>query len=913
MKLSFKTFLPHLVALVLFVVLPSIYFSPLFDGYALKQNDIRQFQGMSKEIFDYKLTHNNAQPYWTNAMFSGMPAYQISVEQNANWLTKVDQLIKFGLPRPVGILFISMLGFYILGLCLRINPWLAMIGAIGYGFSTINILYLGAGHMSKVNSIAYMAPALGGLLLAFRGRWLLGSAVFALFLGLNITANHLQMTYYLAFILGAVAVAEVLRLLLAKEWKPLGLSIAGLALASVLALLANAGLLSSTQEYSKYTTRGTSELTIKPKDGGSQAKEGLNKDYILEYNYGKRELLSLYAPNAKGGKGDLIANDPDALADTDPTYAEQVGQMNHYWGGQRMSGGAFYFGVVMLVFFILGLLFVKDALRWPFLILSVLVLYLASNQMNALNEFFIDQFPMYNKFRDSKMLLVLWQIMVPTMGLLFLDKLLRNEGLLGQKKYWYGAMGGLLLFAILLVASPSLSGSFMTTEELKQFADAGKQAKDASQTAFYQGMRQAVIDARITIYKADMQRSLFLVILALGVVVLFLRTKLNRMAIIAITGVLVLADQMSVAKRYLNNDDSTGTYQSYQTLDEASIPYAVSPADMSILQQEKPNAALAQKLLTAYADFDYYKNLTDQNTLDAYAAFGALNLSSNYRVLNVNGTMAETNTSFFHKSLGGYHGAKLKRYQEFVDFHFPAAVQAFSAAVNTAKNEKFRTLALPAGMSQEQAQQIFDTISVSEIALGAAAEYLNMLNTKYIILKPEQPAILNTNANGPAWFVSDVNIVKDANQEILASGSKALLDSKKQAVVHQEFKAQLNGLGQDSTSSIKLLHYDPSELRYASNSKAKQLAVFSEIYYPAGWNCYIDGKKPVANLRVNYLLRGVVVPAGKHEIVWKFEPISVQTGNTMATLGSSLLLLGFLISLWFTYKHAVRPAPAPQK
>jgi hypothetical protein len=424
-------------------------------------------------------------------------------------------------------------------------------------------------------------------------------------------------------------------------------------------------------------------------------------------------------------------------------------------------------------------------------------------------------------------------------------------------------------------------------------------------------MRQAVIDARITIYKADMQRSLFLVILALGVVVLFLRTKLNRMAILAITGILVLADQMSVAKRYLNNDDSTGTYQSYQTLDEASIPYAVSPADMSILKQEKPNAALAQKLTMAYADFDYYKNLTDQNTLNAYAAFGALNLSSNYRVLNVNGTMAETNTSFFHKSLGGYHGAKLKRYQEFVDFHFPAAVQAFSAAVNTAKNEQFRKLPLPE--SQEQAQQIFDTLSVTSIALGAEAEYLNMLNTKYIILKPEQPALLNTNANGPAWFVSDVKMVKDANQEILASGSKALLDSKKQAVVHQEFKTQLNGLGKDSTSSIKLLNYDPSELRYASNSKAKQLAVFSEIYYPAGWNCYIDGKKPVANLRVNYLLRGVVVPAGKHEITWKFEPISVASGNTMATLGSSLLILGFLISLWFTYKHAIRPVQAPQK
>lgn len=913
MKLSIKSLLPHLVALVLFVVLPSIYFSPLYDGYALKQSDIRQFQGMSKEIFDYKLTHDGQQPSWTNAMFSGMPAYQISADQSANWLTKADQLIKLGLPRPVGILFISMLGFYILGLCLRINPWLAMIGALGYGFSTINILYLGAGHMSKVNAIAYMAPALGGLLLAFRGRWLLGSAVFALFLGLNITANHLQMTYYLAFILGAVALAEVIRLALAKNWKPLGLAIGGLALASILAVVSNANLLMTTLEYSKFTTRGTTELTIKPKTGSLQAKEGLDKDYILEYNYGKRELLSLYAPNAKGGKGDLIANDPDALTDTDPTYAEQIGQMNHYWGGQRMSGGAFYFGVVMLVFFLLGLLFVKDALRWPFLALSVLVLYLASNQMNFLNDFFIHQFPMYNKFRDSKMILVLLQIMIPAMGLLFLDKLIKNEGLWGQKKYWYIASGTILCVSALLVLSPSLSGSFMTNEEVKQFAEASKQAKDASQSAFYQGMRQSLIETRMGIYKSDMQRSLFLVILALGVVVLLLRTQLNRMLILAIAGVLVLADQMSVAKRYLNNDDSTGVLQAYQTLDEASIPYPVSPADVSIIQQEKPNAALAQKLEAAYADFIYYKDLSDQSVLSTYAAFGALNLSSNYRVLNINGTMAETNTSFFHKSLGGYHGAKLKRYQEFVDFHFPSAAQALSAAVNKVKNDKFRTLALPVGTTQEQAQQIFDTISVESIALEGEAEYLNMLNSKYIILKPNQPAVRNTNANGPAWFVSDVNVVANANKEMLASGSKALLDSKKQAIVHQEFKAQLNGLGQDSTSSIKLLNYDPSELRYASNSKAKQLAVFSEIYYPAGWNCYIDGKKPVQTLRVNYLLRGVVVPAGKHEITWKFEPLSVQTGNTLAGLGSGLLLLGFLLALWFTYKHATRQEPAPQK
>lgn len=511
MKVSIKSLLPHLIAVLMFVILPSIYFSPLYNGYTLKQSDIRQFQGMSKEIFDYKLSHNGEQTMWTNAMFGGMPSYQISVTQDSNLLTTLDQVIKLGLPRPVGILFISMLGFYILGLCLRINPWLSMIGAVAYGFSTINILYLGAGHMSKVNAIAYMAPAIGGLILAFRGRWLLGAGLFALFMGLNISANHLQMTYYLAFILVAVALTEVIRIVLAKDLKYLTRAIPALALASVLALLANASLLLPTLEYSKYTTRGTSELSIKPKAASqSMEKEGLASSYILEYNYGENELLSIYAPNAKGGKNDYIANNPEALANVDYNYSEQVGQMDQYWGGQRMSGGAFYFGVVMLVLFVLGLIFLKDALRWPFLALSILVIFLASNQMNFLNEFFINDFPMYNKFRDSKMMLVLMQIMVPSLGLLFLDRMIKNEGILGQKKHWFIGMGAVALLGFILMTSPSLSGDFLSKQEVKQFAEASKQAKDASQITYYQGLRQALIDTRIGIYKADMQRSFFL-------------------------------------------------------------------------------------------------------------------------------------------------------------------------------------------------------------------------------------------------------------------------------------------------------------------------------------------------------------------------------------------------------------------
>ncbi len=904
MKISVKSLLPHLIALLLFVILPSIYFSPVYQGYSLKQSDIRQFQGMSKEIFDYKLANDGKQTMWTNAMFGGMPSYQISATQDSNLLTTLDQVIKLGLPRPVGILFISMLGFYILGLCLRINPWLAMIGALGYGFSTINILYLGAGHMSKVNAIAYMAPALGGLILAFRGRWLLGAGIFALFMGLNISANHLQMTYYLAFILVAVSIAETVRLGIEKQWLNLGKTIGALAIASVLALVSNAGLLLPTLEYSKYTTRGTSELTIKSKEASqSLSKEGLASSYILEYNYGKNELLSIYAPNAKGGKNDYISNNPDALANIDYNYAEQVGQMDQYWGGQRMSGGAFYFGVVMLVFFLLGLMFVKDALRWPFLALSLLTLYLASNQMNFFNDFFINHFPMYNKFRDSKMMLVLLQIMIPALGLLFFDRMLKGEGLLGQKKHWFIGMGVLVLAAFILMTSPSISGDFLSKQEVQQFADASKQAKDASQISFYQGLRQALIDTRIGIYKADMQRSFFLVLLALGLVFVLIRTQMNRMLIMALAGVFVLADQLSVAKRYLNNDDTTGSYKSYQTEDEASAPYQVSMADLSILNNEKVPGALAEKLKIAYQDFEYYKNLTDQQTLDYYAAFGALNLSSSYRVLNVNGTMAETNTSFFHKSIGGYHGAKLKRYQEFVDFHFPVAVGALNTAMNAAKNEKFRTLSLPADMTQAQAQKIFDTISVAELQLTGEAEYLNMLNTKYVVLNPNQKAVLNTNANGPAWFVSNVKIAADANQEMTLSAGKKLGSSKENAVVHTEFKAQLQGLGTDSTAQIKLTAYGPSHLAYQAQSKAKQLVVFSEMYYPAGWSCYIDGYA-VASLRANYLLRGVVVPAGKHKIEWKFEPLSVSRGNTLSMLGSSLLLLGFLLSLFFSFKKS---------
>jgi hypothetical protein len=497
MNSKFKALIPHVVAIAVFIGLASMYFSALFEGNALRQSDVKQFQGMAKEIVDYRLMNEGKEPLWTNSMFGGMPAYQISVTHDSNVLIYVDRMMKLGLPTPVGILFVAMLGFYIFALCLRVNPWLGILGAIAFGFSTINILYIAGGHITKVNAIIYMAPALGGMILAFRGKWLLGSGIFTLFLGLNVTANHLQMTYYLAFLLAAVAIGESIRLLIQKEVITLGKTIGALALATVIGILPSASNLLTTLEYSEYTTRGTTDLTIKPKTPTNvQEMEGLNKNYILDYNFGPGEFLSILAPNAKGERGEYLGNDEAAMENVDSQYAQQIAQMNRYWGGQSFTGGAFYFGAFMIAFFLLGLILLKDNIKWPFLAISILAILLASNDPGGINDFFINKFPMYNKFRDSKMILVLLQVMVPALGVLFLDRFFKKEEIIGDKKIWLYATGGVTVLIAILYIIPSLSGSFISAEEVKMFAQAAK-SPDPAQVSFVNGLKGELINTRI--------------------------------------------------------------------------------------------------------------------------------------------------------------------------------------------------------------------------------------------------------------------------------------------------------------------------------------------------------------------------------------------------------------------------------
>jgi hypothetical protein len=871
---------PHAVAILSLVILASVYFSPLWQGYDLNQPDIVQWRGMSQELSNYRELHNE-EALWSNSMFGGMPAYQVSTEHNANLLRPILLTLRLGLPGAIGTLFLCFLGYYILGLCLRLGPWYSLVGAVAFGFATINILYLGAGHTGKVTSIAFLAPALGGFILAFRGRAYLGGAIFMLFLGLNIAANHLQMTYYLAFLLVAVAVGESIRLVLAKQFKALGMSLVVLAVASVVAVLPSASNLMTTFEYSKYTTRGSSDLTLKPKESSNIEQEGLSGSYILDYNFASGEQWSLLIPNAKGGASAAIGDKnkeaiPNAAKGNKNVnkFKDDLKGTNSYWGAQRFTGGAFYFGAAIMTLFILAFVGLKDGIKWPFLVITLLALGLCLKEMTGLNSMFIEKIPMYNKFRDSKMILVLIQVMAAAMGMMFLKKLVEGEVAWGKngKKILTGAVAVFAIVIMFLNVSPSSTGNMISPQEQEQFDQLSKNAPK-EQVAMVDDYSSALQDVRAEIFKADAKRSLFLVLLVSGAVLalVYVNNKTLKMAILPIVGVIVLFDGFSVSRRYLNLEKEKGAYKKFVTLEEKEIPVKPSAADFSILDLEKPAVAdfdsKSNALEQALTNSGIYDHVKTKGALKEVANFGALQLNSDFRVARLGYPFNDAETSFFHKSIGGYHGAKLKRIQEVIDFHLAEELDSALAYLQAGTYD----------------------------SLGGSLSVLNMLNTKYYIGNPEQPAIPNKFALGNAWFVSKVNTTNNSDEEIVALGA---IDPKVEATTQAAFSTQFHApqTAVDSTASVRMLAYETKVLRYEVNntSAEAQPVVFSEIYYPQGWICRIDGNE-VDAARVNYVLRGAMVPAGTHTVEWSFEPKVWEKGTSISYAGSALLfaLLAF--------------------
>lgn len=802
--------LPYVAAVVVFILISFAFMNPVLEGKKIKQSDITIFKGMSKEIADHR-EKTGEEPLWTNGMFGGMPSYQISTLYPNNWIKKVDKVIKLGLPHPVNLMFLYFLGFFILMIILRVNPWLALIGSFGFAFSSYFIIIFEAGHNSKAHAIAYMAPLVGSIILTYRGKYLLGGILTALFAALEISANHLQITYYLLIFIIILGFFILFDHIKQKKLPQFAKATAVLIVAAILAVLPNITNLWVTSEYSALSMRGPSELV---KDGNIQTS-GLDKDYATQWSYGIGESWSLLFPNVKGGGSGALAANKDAMEKVDPQLRQAFAQnrISSYWGDQPFTSGPTYAGAIMVFLFVLGLFYVKGWLKWALLTATILSLMLAwGKNFMPLSSFFLDYFPLYNKFRAVSMILILAEFTIPFLAILGIWEIIKTPKLIQekQKEFFiaFGLTGGLLLIFYIL---PTLFFNFLSQMEADQLLGNPQAAE------FVSNMETA----RISIFKADALRSFVFILLMAAALYIYSLNKINKTILLIAFGILLLADMFTVNRRYVNEE-------SFDRKKRVENPYSPSVADQAILADK----------------------------------------SLDYRVLNLRNPFNDGGTSYYHKSIGGYHSAKLGRYQDLIDFRLQNEI---GDLVSTLQES---------GDFQAVNQKLRD--------LGT----INMLNTKYIIYNPQAQPILNPYANGNAWFAQDIIWVDNANEELEKLDE---INTKRSTVIDKRYKEDVGNLKPSSFAGnrIQLKSYESNHLVYESQTSSKQLAVFSEIYYNKGWNAYIDGEL-APHFRVNYTLRAMIVPEGKHQIEFRFLPKSYYTGEKIALVGSILLILAFL-------------------
>ncbi len=785
--------LPHLIAILIFIAISFIYFSPLLEGKVIRQHDKTTFLGMSKEIVDYRKA-TGEEALWTNSMFGGMPAYLISVQSKSNLIKHIDNFLKT-FERPASQVFLCLLGFYFSLLIFGVNPWLSLAGAIAFTFSSYFFIIISAGHNTKVFAIAYMSPIIAGIYQAYRGKLLLGSAVASLFLALQLLSNHLQITYYTLIIVLIFGLVEFVYVVKERKWVNFLKATGILIIVAMLALASNSSKIIPTLEYGKYSIRGKSELT----HNESNKTSGLDKDYATAWSYGIDETLTLLIPNFNGGASAGPVGENSASFEffkklQGEKYASQViKQLPLYWGDQPGTSGPVYFGAIIMFFFVFGIFIVDPKIKWWLIFATVLSVMLSwGHNFPFFTNLFLDYFPGYNKFRVVAMTLVIAQFTVPLMAIIALKKVFENgEDQIKLEKAFKNSfyiVGGIALFFALL---PGLFFDFAANSDQGYIAQGG------------QALVDALREDRKMLLRKDAFRSFMFILLSAIVVYAFLKNKLKKNYAFAALIVLILVDMWAIDRRYLNNDN-------FVTKREAKEPFKMSQANQRILQDRDPN----------------------------------------FRVLNLTvDPFNDASTSYFHKSIGGYHGAKMRRYQELIEHQI-------------SKNNM---------------------------------DVLNMLNTKYFIVPDNnrQPvAQYNQEALGNAWFVEDYRIVPDADAEIQALSE---FDPSREAVVDQRFEEFVQGKNfiTDTASFIELKEYKPNHLTYFANCANEKLAVFSEIYYSKGWNVYIDGNV-ADHFRVNYVLRSMVVPEGNHTIEFKFEPDSYKMGNKVSLAGSIILLV-FLV------------------
>ncbi|MEN8224435.1 MAG: YfhO family protein [Bacteroidota bacterium] len=822
-KLNYKKYIPYLVALLAFVLISLIYFSPALEGKKLKQGDIDRYKGMSKEITDFRKS-TDEQTLWTNSMFSGMPAYFISVQFEGNLFKKVNKVLQLGLPHPANQVFVYFLGFFILLLVMRVKPWIAAMGAFAFAFSSYFFIIIEAGHNSKAAAVAYMAPVVAGVILAFRGKYIAGALLTAFFLALEIAANHLQITYYLFMIILVYGVFELVETIRNKNWNHFIKASGVLLIGSLLAVGTHATSMLISSDHTQYTTRGKSELT----NNAENKTSGLDRDYITQWSYGVSESMTLLIPDFMGGASYADAGEKSNMYDLLIKYrvprkdARKIAsQLPLYWGTQPFTSGPVYAGAIIVFLFILGLFVVRGKLKWWLLTVTILSIMLAwGKNFMWFTDLFLDFLPGYNKFRAVTMILVIAEFAIPLLGILALSKVFEKERddqlLMKGLKYSVIILGGILL---ILLAIPGMLFN------VNNPGDAGFLTQLGFPSDMHNEAIAALVNDRIRILRLDAFRSLAFIVLSAGLIWLYLKKKLKMMYALAGVALLVLVDMWVVNKRYLNDDNFVRS----ATVEN---PYTPSDADKQIMR-------------------------------DPETGFRVLNMTLN--------PFSDASTSYFHHSIGGYHGAKLKRYQELIEMQIDPEMNRLMNVL--------RTSADPG-----QLQGVLGGLPV-----------INMLNTKYLIIMTSNgPApITNPYAMGPAWFVHDYEIVENADAEIVSVGD---IDPALSMVVDQRFSHEIDGSSfiPDSAASISLTDYKPNHLTYETHAATDQLAVFSEVYYPNGWNAYIDGE-PASHFRANWILRAMIIPAGKHTIEFKFHPTIYSTGETISYASSILLLLLVLV------------------
>jgi hypothetical protein len=752
---------------------------------------------------------NGKDPLWTNSIFSGMPGYLILTRHPGNLVRHADHVLRV-FKMPVSVLFLAMTGFYILLLMFGANRWIAAVGALAYGLSSFLFQILAAGHNTQAVALAYMAPMIGGIYYAYRHDALKGALFTAFILSLELLANHPQITYYAMICLLIFIITEFIWSVKQKTIPKFLKTSALLIVPFIIAAGINFGNLYTVYEYSKYSMRGKSDLVTENKNLSS----GLDRDYITHWSYGIGETMNLLIPDFKGGSSRPFERDSETVrALRQNNAAQAVNQVMRYWGTQPGTDGPHYMGAIIIFLFILGLIIIKGPEKWWLLFATLLSLMLAwGKNFMPLTNLFIDFFPGYNKFRAVTMILVIAQFCIPLLGTFALKEIFDPS--LSRKELLKGiklATGITGGIILLIIIIPGIAGSFLNQDE----------------SGLPPWLKVAMIADRKDLLRSDSLRSLILILLASGAIVAFLYDKLRKEYAILLIGALVILDLWIVDKRYLNADRFVKP-----SVFQKSI--APTPADSYILKDK-----------------------------------------SYHRVLNLSVSTFNDNTptSYFHKSVGGYHGAKLKRYQELID---SSLIRDINLIIGTFNN----------------------TASLEEIyPVFSKTHGLNMLNARYIIYNPEAPPIINPNALGNAWFVEKPVLVENANEEIMALKN---ISPWHEAVIDKVFKDQISGSSYPVAESdkIELVSYQPNELMYKSSTVSEKLVVFSEIYYPAGWNCFVDGKE-VPYFRANYVLRAMIAPAGDHEIKFTFNPRSYVAGNKVSLASSLILILlvaGYIVS-----------------